>query len=68
VYRFTFGCFEPRAAPDNVVNVLDLYNELAAYAGRFHGPPSAYDLNNDNVLGVTDVMLVARNLNTKCPH
>ena len=68
VYRFTFACYEPRAAPDYVVNLLDLYRVINALGGRAQGPAGPYDVNYDGVVSLADVMLVARNVGTRCPH
>lgn len=66
VYRFSFGCFEPRSAPDYVVNILDLWR-VAIRANR-HAQEEDYDVDRDGAVTLMDVMLVARNLGTVCPH
>ena len=68
VYRFTFKCYEPSAVPDYVVNILDLFRVANASFGHAQAPAAAYDVNGDGAATLIDVMLVARNLNTKCPH
>jgi hypothetical protein len=66
VYRFTFGCYEPHARRDYVVNIIDLWGVAQRAAQRVRD--NNYDVNDDGAVTMSDAILVARNVGTRCPH